>query len=568
MRSIAFARIRRQVHGLLGDVLDMCGPAHPKPNAEWKQSLKDQMGRLSQDGQLRIAFIGEFSAGKSALISALTGAELTIGADVTTTQISESPWQGVVLVDTPGVQSQSSDIDHDRIAREATVHADLVLFVITNELFNDRLAAHLQYVIGAKGLRLAHKTAVVVNKMDRETNPDEVICSEVCKALGEHGDLPIWFCAAQRYLQSSKLTGPLQERFRRESRVEELIDHIDGFVKDRGLTGRITTPVQIMDDVLDAAEEALAESEEVRAEAELLRRQKRILTQLRASIGAMKQVWKHRVQTAVIKKADVALREVAADTDAEGLEKLIGQGLRDASTEVGTLHDGVTAELTSALDAAHLELEELGKSPLAQAVFKVESERSGHKSVDIDTSPAKSGTVAAKLMRDMVPALQNGLKQAAKDAKGMRDLVYGLGKGMGKKFRPWQATKAGEGLAKGAGRLSKALPFVAVAIDAWLNYREEKAEEQRQKHVATLRLAVRRAFSEQAEAEGAAVAAAIEKSADDAVSPAIAKIDQRMHSIAGSRQANADIAGRISDLKTRCSVLRSEIEHQVRPTSG
>ena len=201
--------------------------------------------------------------------------ELKTGADVTTTQIAEYPWQGVVLVDTPGVQSQATDVDHDRIARDATVHADLILFVITNELFNDRLAQHLHYVIGKKGLRLAHKTAIVVNKMDRETNPDEVICSEVCRVLGEHRDLPIWFCAAERYLQASKLTGPLQVRFRRESRVDQLMDHIDGFVHDRGLTGRLTTPLQVLEDLLDVAEESLADSEEVKNEAELLRRQKR-----------------------------------------------------------------------------------------------------------------------------------------------------------------------------------------------------------------------------------------------------------------------------------------------------
>ena len=59
------------------------------------------------------------------------------------------------------------------------------------------------------------------------------------------------------------------------------MEHIDRFVKDRGLTGKLTTPLQIIGDILDAAEEAILESEEVRAEAELLRRQKRILIQLR-----------------------------------------------------------------------------------------------------------------------------------------------------------------------------------------------------------------------------------------------------------------------------------------------
>ena len=152
-------------------------------------------------------------------------------------------------------------------------------------------------------------------------------------------------------------------------------------------------------------------------------------------------------------------------------------------------------------------------------------------------------------MRDMVPALQNGLKQAAKDAKGMRDVVYGVGKSLGKKFRPWEATKAGSGLAKGASRLGKSLPYVAVAIDAWINYREEKAEEQRQKHMQTLRLAVRRAFCDQAEEEGSAVAAAIEKSANDAVFPRSPPSMQGTNLMARSRKANASIAATSRTLK-------------------
>ncbi len=194
----------------------------------------------------------------------------------------------------------------------------------------------------------------------------------------------------------------------------------------------------------------------------------------------------------------------------------------------------------------------------------VEKNRDG-RHIDIDTCPAKSGTAAVKLMRNMVPALQGTLKQAAKDAKGMRQLVYNMGKSMGKTFRPWEATKAGSALAKHAGRLAKVLPFVDVAVDALINYRDEKAQDERQRHLATIRLAVRRAFSEHAAVEGAALAAAIDRFSDEAVGPSVAKIDERKGMIARSRQENAAISQQISDLKSRCSTLRTRIERSVRP---
>ena len=66
---------------------------------------------LETDAKYRVSLLGEFSAGKSSLIMALTKVEVATGAGVTTMEAKPFKWKGVILVDTPGVQAEKSETD-------------------------------------------------------------------------------------------------------------------------------------------------------------------------------------------------------------------------------------------------------------------------------------------------------------------------------------------------------------------------------------------------------------------------------------------------------------------------
>ena len=93
---------------------------------------------------IRLVFAGQYSAGKSSILKMLTGREdIIIDADITTQEVHTYNWQGIEVIDTPGIHTQLRP-DHDEISYEAIASADMLVFVITNELFDSYIADHFR----------------------------------------------------------------------------------------------------------------------------------------------------------------------------------------------------------------------------------------------------------------------------------------------------------------------------------------------------------------------------------------------------------------------------------------
>ena len=117
------------------------------------------------DEAVQVVFAGQYSAGKSSILRAMTGREdIEIGAGITTQRVQQFHWNGIRVVDTPGVHTELRP-DHDKITYEAISKANLLVFVITNELFDSHIAAHFRKL--AIEREKAHEMLLVVNKMQR-----------------------------------------------------------------------------------------------------------------------------------------------------------------------------------------------------------------------------------------------------------------------------------------------------------------------------------------------------------------------------------------------------------------
>ena len=115
--------------------------------------------------RVRIVFAGQYSAGKSSIIKMLTGDDtIATGAKITTQETHTYEWNGLEIVDTPGVHT-SLRPDHDEISYKAIAAADILVFVITNELFDSYMADHFRRLAIDKDK--AGEMILVVNKMDR-----------------------------------------------------------------------------------------------------------------------------------------------------------------------------------------------------------------------------------------------------------------------------------------------------------------------------------------------------------------------------------------------------------------
>lgn len=136
------------------------------------QQLREMAEKMAH-GRVEIAVFGEISTGKSALINALVGREVT-SVDVQggwTKEAWRIDWDNagyripgladseVVLVDTPGLNEVGGQARAD-VARAATERADLILFVTDSDLNETEFTALLHLAAVMKPL------IVVLNKID------------------------------------------------------------------------------------------------------------------------------------------------------------------------------------------------------------------------------------------------------------------------------------------------------------------------------------------------------------------------------------------------------------------
>lgn len=538
-----------------------------------EQLAEDENGRLASavtaaldslktKGPLRIGVIGEFSAGKSSLIKALTGIDVEIDADVATTRIRDVEWKGLLLVDTPGVQAEDTETDHDQIAKEATVGADLVLFVVTNEFFNDRLAEHLQFVLSDEGLGKHRETALVVNKMDRESNPDEVVIAEVRRVLGRFVDVPIHLCAARKYLRAHDVDGPRKARFIRQSRIAEFVEGIDEFIHDAEALGRLTTPLQVLGDLVSEAQGLLLEREADRRKLELIHRKKRVVVLLDERLRQIRKNGKQRAYSVVMARVEQATREVDETTKRQDLDKLFTVALSLADSDLEALYEDVHGDVVTALDEANQGLEELGESSLGRAVEKDDTERPKRVEIDFDEGAPGEAGWKKKLAEKGLNPLGEGLKKAGKDPKAMRDLVYNVGKKLGKNFKPWEAVKKGKGLAKFAGKAGKAMPYLAFGLDLYLQYKEEREKDEKERYLAMMRRSLREGFAEQARVEGEAVEKAVEELGRGPVRDTIRDLDQAKAELDRNSTDRVELRNEFDDIQTESSRLIDQLNYE------
>ena len=170
-----------------------------------------------------LVLTGQFDSGKSTLIKAITDGHVDprIDSDVVTAKAESFDWDGfLTLVDTPGVQAGSDD--HDEEAERALIQADLVLFTVTVELFDDPLEAHLRHVLGDLGK--VGDVMVVITKASTLSDTVGARAAAVARAAGPYlSQVDFVECDAFLYLESLDLPSgdPDKQDLRTESNVDD-----------------------------------------------------------------------------------------------------------------------------------------------------------------------------------------------------------------------------------------------------------------------------------------------------------------------------------------------------------
>jgi small GTP-binding protein len=265
-----------------------------------REKLHKELDEHRTRGFLTVAFVGQYNAGKSTMISALTGRrDICIDSDIATDKTVSYDWNGIKLIDTPGLFTDRKD--HDKITYEAIRQADLLVFCLTYMLFDSITAENFKKL--AYELVSRWKMMLVVNKMSKEAGEEEQKINNYRQSLATAlqpyslDEFPICFIDAKDYCNGIDKNKP---RKLKASRFQTFIDTLNNFVEHRGALARLDTPIRIALSYVDEAQLSfIRDSNEDSAFFELLNRLSRTVRQERYRVRTKVQGIALRLSAAV-----------------------------------------------------------------------------------------------------------------------------------------------------------------------------------------------------------------------------------------------------------------------------
>ena len=453
-------------------------------NEDLAIKMNFELDEINERKDLRLAFVGQYSSGKSTIISALTGRkDILIDANVATDVVSEYRWNNVVLMDTPGILAGKVE-SHDQRTKDALKECDLIFYVLTSQLFDD--VVFNNFIDLAYNQHFADKMFLVVNKMGMEAgNFDSLVenyTSSLEKIFSERGydinDFPIAFIDASDYIDGQAEN---DEEFVRLSNFEHFIDMLNSFVSAKGVIKKqFDTPIRILHSYLknievSSIDKTLAdfysqfESKLSHSQTALKRDVYQQLSSLNSSamaevinlssyIGQLDEAeWKTRQA-----QMDENLKAIISDTSGK-IEGVVNQNFNSLMAEV----DNFSSK--ESLVQYERSLDEKINSP----EISIEEKRSLNaqkKSLDF----LKKGGSAVGNMAPNVNSIFSGVSGASGSA--LHEVVLNVGHFFGKSFKPWEAVRWASNIAK---VVKFGIPVVTAGIDIWMQFREDRQEEKR-----------------------------------------------------------------------------------------
>lgn len=455
--------------------------------------LDAELKHYQKEGAISVALIGQYSAGKSTIISALTGdRNIKIDADIATDRTTSYTWNGIKIIDTPGLFTEHKD--HDEITYDAINKADLLVFCLTYMLFDSVTVENFKKLAYEQGYRW--KMMLLVNKMSDEAGEDEEKIvnyrHSLAAALKPYNisDLPVCFIDAKDYCEGIDA----EDDFLIEvSRFTTLVEILNNFVEERSSLVRFDTPVRIGLSYIDEAQLSFIRSKnEDTAFFEILNQISRKIRIERERLRTNIQSITLQISSLIVSDGrDLALALENKD-EFENLSKQVEENLKryyeDAESKINTAFQ--VAE-----DSLYQEIKEIKEGDLVKA-FKIRLETNQKVSakpfdsnVDVEQIKRQSdflenigkqaGQGFRRLATDGTNTANQGFLTASNVAgSNLHQAVYGVGKFLGVDFKPWQAVNLAKNLTNVMTVVGPILGIAAIAMDVHAKEKENEREQQ------------------------------------------------------------------------------------------
>jgi predicted GTPase len=549
MSSFQFNAKSQKVNQLCQEIIDILEIRTEDEVKKLVDDFQDFWQEYQQQKQLSIAFIGQYNAGKSTLIKALTGDEsVRISAEICTDKVTEYAWQDVLLLDTPGIYAGNTE--HDDITLERISKCDLLVFVVPNELFNPQGAAFFQTV--ANQMQRVGQMVLVVNKMSRESGSPQDLLSTITQVIEPYYPQQFYTCFidADSYLKSQDPKYiKYQQSLQTKSNFNDFLDSLQKLIQKNELSAKLVTPLHRAVDTLEKSLNFLSTGDKTTRDLlEILRRKKIIIqaSQTRARNA-------YRSELAKLKHEVIMLDEkIASMIDGHHTKEEIEVEIKKVTKEITTLSEKIIGKIQAHLQEELInlqnKLEELQNSPLGKTIAReitinlVDSKR-----INDPNIPDKFGKSILEKQGGKI------LEELGKlSSKVSRDLVYNIGKFLGFKFKPWGAVN-GAKFIKGLG------PFIAgagVLFDAAMIAKEEYDDQENQRQLRNARNQVREEFRKLAEK--------MVKDYELNIEEAITFYDDELNDIENKQQELRNFDQSKQEILTQIENKRQEIKQEIK----
>lgn len=524
---------------------------------------------------LNLVFAGQYSAGKSSLIKMLTGIEhIKIGAGVTTDFVTQYQHKSLNIWDTPGILAGECE-QHDAKALEAIAKADLLVYVITNELFDDVVGAAFRNLCFNQGR--AKEMMIVINKFESDSADKETKIAGITQVLEPKipEDFPIVFTDAQSFFDAFDEDDE-QERYEllALSNAEGFAKAIDDFVAQRGLYARLTTPLQQLQIKLESKIDDLTISDPLqKGLVSLLTQNKRVFQVNRRDLIKKVNADLDKLNSQIVEQGNRLADTLGGEQ--EEFEKIQDSSTHECERLISSALEDLQVTVDECLVDLEAELVELANTP---ASLKINEALEAAKNFNPEAEQEKVGSVSkddplklnSALSQSMTKSAEKGFSFLAKSAVGdasktglksvsgstLHTAIKEIGGFFGYKFKAWEAVKIADKIGKGAKFLGPAMAIFGVGMQMYDDYQQSEHE----KEIRKIKRDIRKNFKDYSDSVRKSIDAQVEKLLDKGFDQSIVNIDEALQEIRAQSVDKSDSANALRAELAEVTKLREEIQ--------
>lgn len=444
-------------------------------NNEIVESLAKDIEEIENQKLLTVALIGQYSAGKSTIISALTGNKsIKIDADIATDKTTDYAWNNVLLTDTPGLWTDRKD--HDDITYKKIKESDLLIYCLTSDLFDDIILENFKKIAFEE--KQKNKMMVIVNKMSMESGEYNELVENYKKSLNDSlepykiDEFPLCFIDAADYIEG---VDENENELKELSHFNDFVKLINIFIKDKGIWAKFSTPIYRTISFIDNSILSISSKDNKEFLILVNRIEKEVRFKKQLAYNRVSPLIMELSSTIILYSNDITSKIGVESIDFDSVQKEIDikikKDIEETQLKIQEVLNGINEELNDTI-------KELFDSDLGKYVLdSINNSKLNINNVSlIDFTEIMSnfssisnitGKVAGNV-KNFIGANNAGLILKAKDlASGNQavEIVKNIGHFFGVKFQPWGAINIVKNIGNVANFLGPILSIFSIGME-------------------------------------------------------------------------------------------------------